>query len=101
MFVVVYHFKVPPERAKEYVMLEKRAMEVCLEHGCLGVEIYRDVENPTHWMEINRFKNREHYLEVMKAVERDSRIRGLYEEFATIIDVESCEAEKKTYLRML
>lgn len=101
MFVVVYHYKVPPEKAKEYVMLEKRAMEVCREHGCLGIEIYRDAQDPTHWMEINRFKDREHYLEVMKAMERDPRVRRLYKEFTTIIDIGSCEAEKRTYLRML
>ena len=101
MFVVVYHYRVPRERAKRYVMLEKEAMEVYMEHGCLGIEIYRDAEDPTHWMEINRFRDREHYLEVMKAVEEDPRIKRLYEEFTSVIDVEDGKAEKRTYLRMM
>lgn len=101
MFIVVYHYKVPPEKAREYVLLERRAMEICLEHGCLGIELYRDAKDPSHWMEIERFRDEEHYMKVKEAVEGDERMKRLYEEFTNLIDVERCEAEKRIYLRML
>ena len=101
LFIVVYHYHVPPERAKEYVLLERRAVEICLEHGCLAIELYRDAEDPSHWMEIEHFRDEEHYLKVKEAVEGDERMKRLYEELTNLIDVERCHVEKETYLRML
>lgn len=101
MFVVVYHYIVPIDKTKQYIMLEKQAIKVYMEHGCLGVEIYRDAKDPRRWMEINRFRDRQHYNEVIGAVDEDPSIKPLYEEFMSLFNVEEYQPEKQTYFRMI
>lgn len=101
LFVVVYHYQVPMEKTKEYIMLEKQATKIYIEHGCLGVEIYRNAKDPRLWMEINRFRDREHYNEVIGAAEEDTRIQRLYDEFTSLIKAEESQPEKNVYFRMI
>ncbi|MCJ7574043.1 hypothetical protein MUO93_07255 [Candidatus Bathyarchaeota archaeon] len=70
MFIVVYHYKIPIKKTRDYVQLEKQAIKIYLECGCSGVEIYRDASYPARWMEINRFEDREHYPRVIGVVSR-------------------------------
>jgi quinol monooxygenase YgiN len=81
-------------------MLEQKAIQVYLEHGCLGVEIYRDSEDPRRWLEVNKFHDQDHYQEVISAVDKDPRISDLFEEFLTLFETGEAP-EKNTYLRML
>lgn len=101
MFVVVYHYQVPMDKTKQYILLEKQAVKVYLEHGCLGVEIYRDAKDPRRWMEVNRFRDRQHYNEVIGAVDEDPRIGSLYEKFTSLFSAEEYKPEKRTYFRMV
>lgn len=101
MFVVVYNYVVPMDKTKQYITLEKRAIEVYMEHGCLGVEIYRDAKDPRRWMEINRFRDLRHYNEVIGAVDDDPRIGPLYEDFMSLLNAEECQPEKSTYFQMI
>jgi quinol monooxygenase YgiN len=90
----------PAEKTKQYIMLEKKAIEIYLEHGCLAVEIYRDAKDPRRWMEINRFRDRTHYTEVIASVDEDPRIKPLFEEFIGLFE-EGNQPEKTTYYRMI
>lgn len=101
MFVVVYHYQVPMDKTKQYITLEKQAVNVYLEYGCLGVEIYRDAKDPRLWMEVNRFRDREHYLDVLGAVEKDPRVSPLFEEFLSLFKADENKPEKRTYFRMV
>lgn len=100
MFVVTYHYTMSAEKTKQYIMLEKKAIEIYLEHGCLAVEIYRDAKDPRRWMEINRFRDRTHYTEVIASVDEDPRIKPLFEEFIGLFE-EGNQPEKATYYRMI
>lgn len=100
MFVVTYHYTMSAEKTKQYIMLEKKAIEIYLEHGCLAVEIYRDAKDPRRWMEINRFRDRTHYTEVIASVDEDPRIKPLFEEFIGLFE-EGNQPEKTTYYRMI
>lgn len=100
MFIATYHYTMPTEKTKQYIMLEKQAIKIYMEHGCLGVEIYRDAKDPRRWMEINRYKDRQHYNEVIATVDEDPRIAPLFEEFIGLFD-ESNKPEKTTYYRMI
>ena len=101
MYVVTYHYKMPTKKTKQYIMLEKKAIEVYLEYGCLGVEIYRDAKDPRRWMEINRYNDRQHYNDVIAAVDQDPRIKTLFEEFISLFDEDGDQPMKTTYYRML
>lgn len=100
LFVVTYHYMMPTEKTKQYIMLEMRAIEIYLEHGCLGVEIYRDAKDPRKWMELNRYKDREHYNEVTASVDADPRLKPIFDEFITLFE-EKSQPEKNTYFRMI
>lgn len=65
------------------------------------MEIYRDAEDPRRWMDINRFGSRERYLDVMEAMNQDSRIEELFERFSTLLTETECEPEKSQYFRMV
>jgi len=101
VFVVVYNYMVPIDKTKRYIVLEKQAIKVYIEHGCLGVEIYRDAKDPRRWMEINRFRDRQHYNEVIAAVDGDPRLEPLFKEFISLFDAEEYRPEKRTYFRMI
>ena len=100
MFVAIYKYSMPADRTKKYVEIEKQAIQIYLRHGCLGVEIYRDAEDPRRWMEINRYKDRAHYNEVVAAVEGDPNIRPLLQEFINLFE-DGKPPEKNTYYRMI
>jgi hypothetical protein len=82
-------------------MLEKQAIEAYMDHGCLGVEIYRDANDPHCWMEINRFRDKQHYKNVVTAVEDDPRVGPLYKEFMSLFNAEEYQPEKRNYFKMI
>lgn len=101
MFVAIYQYKVPPKKTKQYITLEKQAIQIYMEHGCLGVELYRDSKDPRRWMEINRFMDLQHYNQVTAAVDQDDRIGQLFKDFISLFDDEDNKPEKTTYYRMI
>jgi len=101
LFIVVYNLKVPPERAARYIQIEREMAGIYSEHGCLGVEIYRDAADPQNWMEVYRFRDKEHYEEVVNSVGRDPRMESLTRAFTSLIDGEENRPRKGVFLRML
>jgi len=101
VYIVVYHYKIPLDKTIEYFKLEKKAIDAYLENGCVKVEIYRDAEDPQRWMEINRFRDREHYQRVASTLEEDPRISQLFEEFQELLVDAEYEPDKKEYFHMI
>jgi hypothetical protein len=100
LFIVTYRFMLSPDRTREYVAIEQKAIKIYLEHGCLGVEIYRDSKDPRYWLEINKYTDQEHYDGVIAKVDEDPRIAPLFEEFKSLFE-KGETPEKVAYLRML
>jgi len=44
-FVLVYQYKIPVKKTIDYINLEKQAIDVYQEAGCLDGEKYRDAED--------------------------------------------------------
>ena len=101
VYIVVYHYKIPVDKTIAYFKLEKKAIEAYLENGCVKVEIYRDSEDPQRWMEINRFRDKEHYLQVSSTLQSDPRISQLFEEFQELLGDVEYEPEKNEYFHMI
>ena len=101
VYIVVYHYKIPIDKTIDYFKLEKKAIEAYLENGCVNVEIYRDSEDPQKWMEINRFRDKEHYQQVASTLNDDPRISQLFEEFQELLGSTEYEPEKKEYFHMI
>lgn len=101
LFIVVLRYQVPLDKTKRYIVLQKLTTQVYLEHGCLEVEVYRDASDSQYWMEIYKFKDKQHYQEVISAVAKDERINPLSEEFNALFDFREYRSEKNVYYKMM
>jgi hypothetical protein len=101
MFVAIYKYMMNPEKAKEFIILEKKAIQIYKEHGCLDVEIYRNAKDPRWWMEINRFRDRDHYNQVIHDVDNDSRMAPIFVKFLALFTEKENKPEKTTYYKIL
>jgi quinol monooxygenase YgiN len=101
LYTVVYQYRIPREKSIEYVKLEKRAIEVYLELGCLKVELYRDEKDPRRWLEIDRFSDVDHYKEVSSTIREDPRITDLWNKLQELLGPGNYRPTKRTYLQML
>jgi len=52
-------------------------------------------------MEIYKFKDKQHYQEVISAVAKDERINPLSEEFNALFDFREYRSEKNVYYKMM
>jgi quinol monooxygenase YgiN len=100
LFIVTYRYKLPTDKIREYIAIEQEATQIYMEHGCQGVEIYRDSEDPRYWMEINKFSDQEHYDSVIAKVDEDPRIAPLFEKLKGLLEKGEMP-EKAAYIRML
>jgi hypothetical protein len=100
-FVVVYNYKIPVDKTKEYITLEKKAIKIYLECGCEEVQIFRDAKKPNKWMEINKFQDVTKYQEVISKINKDPRMDELFQKFREILYQGETEPEKKMYYRII
>jgi hypothetical protein len=52
-------------------------------------------------MEINKFKDRRHYQEVVTAIQNDPRISEMTKEFMSLFEPGEYKPEKRAYFRMI
>ncbi len=97
LFIVTYAYKVPENRIDQYLDIERRAKKVYFRHGCIGYEVFKSDDG---WLlEINKFKDRQHYENVKKSVDLDPEIENLWKEFCSIVEKEKIVTRK--YERIL
>ncbi|MGQ9679180.1 MAG: hypothetical protein ACUVV4_00190 [Candidatus Bathyarchaeia archaeon] len=101
MFIVVLRYQIPLEKTRRYIFLQKLTTQVYLENGCLEVEVYRDASDSQYWMEIYKFRDRQHYDEVISAVAKDERINPVSEEFNALFGLGEYRSEKNVYYKMI
>jgi len=77
MYVVIYRYKVPSNMRKRYLELMRKTADLYAKHGCLGYEVLEDAQHKGDWLEINRFRNKEHYEKVYTTVNGDPQIEAL------------------------
>jgi quinol monooxygenase YgiN len=101
LYTVVYQYRIPNEKSIEYVKLEKQAIDIYLELGCLKVELYRDEKDPRRWLEINRFSDADHYRMVSSAIREDPRITELWNRLQALLGPGNYRPTKRTFLQMI
>jgi quinol monooxygenase YgiN len=101
LYAVIYHYIIPEEKTREYIELEKHAIKIYLENGCVSVEIFRDVNDPERWMEINKFESEEHYKKVTAMLDDDPRISYLFEKLQGILGKARTRPRKIEYRKMI
>jgi quinol monooxygenase YgiN len=101
LFIVVYHYRIPTDKAIDYIRLEKKAIDFYIENGGVRVELYRDSQDPQKWIEINRFEDEDHYKIVSSTMNEDPRISQLFEEFKVLLRDVEYDPEKNTYYQMI
>jgi len=83
---------VPENRVDRYLNIQRRTKKIYLRHGCKGYEVFKSDDDL--WLEINKFKDREHYENVKKSVDLDPEIEILWKEFCSIIEKEKIVTRK-------
>lgn len=101
MYTVVYQYRIPKEKSIDYVKLEKQAIDIYLELGCLKVELYRDEKDSRRWLEINRFSDADHYKMVSSTIREDPRITELWNRLQTLLGPGNYRPTKRSYLQMI
>jgi len=97
LFVMTYVYKVPQNKVDQYLDIQRRVKKVYSRHGCTEYEVFKGDDEL--WLEINRFKDREHYENVEKSVDLDPEIQILWKEFCSIVEKEQIITRK--YEQML
>jgi len=92
LFIVNYTYKVPENRIDRYLDIQRRTRKVYFGHGCIGYEVFKG-DNDC-WLEINKFKDREHYENIEKSVDADPEIEILWKEFCSIVEKEKIVIKK-------
>ena len=86
MFVVTYAYEVPENEVNRYLGIQKRVKGIYVNYGCIGYEVLKSSDDC--WLEINKFKDREHYETVKKSIDADPEIDLLWKEFRSIVEEE-------------
>jgi hypothetical protein len=92
LFIVTYAYKVPKNRVDRYLDIQRRTRKVYFRYGCTGYEVFKGDNNC--WLEINKFKDREHYENIKKSVDVDPEIEILWKEFCSIVEKEKVVTKK-------
>ena len=82
----------PENKIDKYLDIQRRVRKIYFRHGCLGYEVLKgDNED---WLEINKFKDREHYEKVKNSVDVDPEIDLLWKEFCSVVEKEKIVTRK-------
>ncbi len=103
-FVQVYVYRVPSQRAAEFLKVARAARDIYRRHGAAGEEFFRlknqdrkyheipglwEVVPPSEgeelWVGIDRYRDAQRCAEVAAAVDRDPEILALYERVVDLV----------------
>ena len=83
---MTYSYKVAKNEVNQCLDIQRRVKEVYRKYGCIGYEVLKGDDDC--WLEINKFKDKEHYEKVEKSVGSDPEIEILWKEFCAIVEKE-------------
>lgn len=92
LFIATYSYKVPKNEENQYLEIQRKVKEIYCRHGCLGYEVFKSDDDC--WLEINKFKDRQHYEKVEKSADLDPEIEILWKEFCAIVQRENIVIRK-------
>lgn len=101
MFIVTYSYKVPKGKTRAYLNLQRKVKAIYLKYGCLSYEIFEKAEKNGEWMEIEKFKNRNHFKKVVTKVDNDSEISELFAKFCSIINIKKNPVITKEFVKKI
>lgn len=101
MFIVTYSYKVPKDKTKSYLDLQKEVKSIYLKHGWLSYEVLEKAEKNGEWLEIGRFKNQSHFKKVVTQVDKDPEISELFSRFCSIIDIKQNPVVIKKFVQKI
>jgi len=92
LFIETHTYEVPENKIARYLDIQRRVRKIYFRYGCLGYEVFKG--DNEHWLEINKFKGKEHYETVKNSVDVDPEIEILWNEFCSIIEKEKIVTRK-------
>lgn len=86
LFIETHTYNVVENRIDRYLDIQRRVRKIYFRYGCLGYEVFKGADD--NWLEINKYKDREHYENVKNSVDLDPEIEVLWNEFCSIVEKE-------------
>jgi len=105
MYLEIYLYPVLEENKDQFLKINRETEQIYKEYGALESETYTATstqpqygcsgmvsavelhENEIIMLEINRYHNKDHQIEVLKKVDQDERIGMLYTKMTKVIDM--------------
>jgi len=85
MYVKVYSYHVDPDRAAEYLKIQQKAEKIYSEYTEKTAIHLNSKQDPTKWMEVHQYVNKETYLQTMEKVNARPEIIELYTDFQGVL----------------
>jgi quinol monooxygenase YgiN len=101
MFIVTYSCKVPKDKTKAYLDLQKEVKKIYMKQGCLSYEVFETPDKDEQWLEIGRFESKSHFKKVIARVDKDPEIPELYKRFCSIVEITKNPVLTKEYIRRI
>lgn len=101
MFIVTYSYKVPKNKIRSYLNLQKEVKAIYLKHGCLSYEVFEKAQKDGEWMEIEKFENKNHFKRVVARVDKDSKIPELFQRFCSIVNIKKNPVVTKEFVKRI
>jgi uncharacterized protein YbaA (DUF1428 family) len=100
MFVKLYRYRVRPDKVEDYLDIQARACSVYRKYTEFQAVHLRDHSDPSLWIELNFYPDRQSYDKAISAVNSDPMIHQLFAEFqATLVD--GTDIEEEEYIQVL
>jgi quinol monooxygenase YgiN len=99
MFIVTYSYKVPKNRIRSYLSLQKKVKGIYLKYGCLSYEVFEKAQKDGEWMEIEKFENKGHFKKVIARVDKDPQILELFQRFCSLVNIKKNPVITKEFVK--
>ncbi|MFQ6002791.1 MAG: hypothetical protein ACE5KJ_03510 [Candidatus Zixiibacteriota bacterium] len=101
MFIVTYSYKVPKNKVRPYLNLQRRVKAIYLRCGCLSYEVFQKDEKDEEWMEIEKFGNKSHFKKVLAQMDKDPEIPELFRKFCSLVNLKQNPIVTKEFAKRI
>ena len=98
MYIKIFKYTIMPDRAEDFLMLQKEVDAVYQKFGKVGFEYLQDETHPGKWVEIQYYEDKEQFEKTQAGVTSEPDGHLLWERFVTMLDPNHPEVEENSFL---
>ena len=101
MFVKIYRYHIRPDKAKEFLDIQKRAGEIYRKHVSYRVVYLKSQKDPGTWLEIQWCAVEDTYRKAIDLINAEPGIKRLWQEFQAVLDPKDPKIQEEYYEQVL